>query len=245
VIRRLQLSWDDRQASSPTDRPTRFLAVSDERVGTLDEVRNREALMPLDAILGCGDLEPDYVGFLADAFGAPLLYVRGNHDRDAGWGVHSAFLPDPLDSRTELIEGIAIAGFSWPGKDRGRAERDGTAAWWQAVSAVARAKLGGRRPDIENSHVPPRGHREAPDDEYPRGFSAYHWLCRTLDPRLWLHGHTTAASTTSWRTTWGTTTLVTVTGGVLIEIERGRPGQRQVTSPAMTLRPDPPSSSAA
>jgi Icc-related predicted phosphoesterase len=192
----------------------------------MDDVRNREALMPLDAILGCGDLEPDYLAFLADGFGAPLLYVRGNHDRDAGWGVHSAGLPDPLDNRTETIEGITVAGLSWPGKDRGRAERDGTAAWWQAVGAVARAKLGGRRPDIVISHVPPRGLGDAPEDDYHRGFSAYHWLCRTLNPRLWLHGHTTAASTTSWQTTWGTTVLVNVTGGVLIEIDRAGAGNR-------------------
>ncbi len=226
MIRRLQLEWEGRQPSSPTGRSVRFLAVSDERVSTIEDVRNREALMPIDAILGCGDLEPDYLGFLADAFGAPLLYVRGNHDRDAGWGIHSAFLPEPLGNRPEPIEGITIAGLSWPGKDRGRAERDGMAAWWQAANAVARAKLGGRRPDVVISHVPPRGLGDAPEDDYHRGFSAYHWLCRTLNPRLWLHGHTTAASTTSWRTTWGDTVLVNVTGGVLIEIERAGNGKR-------------------
>ena len=47
--------------------------------------------------LGCGDLEPDYLAFLADAFKAPLLYVRGNHDRGAGWSIGAEHIPDPLD----------------------------------------------------------------------------------------------------------------------------------------------------
>ena len=40
---------------------------------------------PIDLVLGAGDLEPSYLGFLADAFGVPLLYVRGNHDVGVNW----------------------------------------------------------------------------------------------------------------------------------------------------------------
>jgi Icc-related predicted phosphoesterase len=230
VIRRLRLDWPAPAGAVPEEtRPIRLLAVSDERVATLDHKRNRDALGRVDAVFGCGDLEPDYLAFVADAFGAPLLYVRGNHDRDAGWGVGSELLPEPLENRLETIEGVTIAGLSWPGKDRGRAERDGTAAWLQAAGLVAKAKLAGRSPEVVISHVPPRGLGDAPEDDYHRGFSAYYWLCRTLNPRLWLHGHTTAAATTDWRTTWGTTTLVNVTGGVLLELV---PAPRPATTAA-------------
>lgn len=219
MIRRLRLSWAGRQASSPTDRPARFLAVSDERVATLDDPRNRADLAPLDAVIGCGDLEPDYLAFVADAFHVPLLYIRGNHDRGGAWNAGVEHLPRPLANRVEEIAGVAFVGLSWPGAGEGRAARDGSAAWRQAFEVVARARLTRRRPDVVLSHVPPRGLGDATADDYHRGFSAYHWLCRTLKPKLWLHGHTTMAAAPDWRTRWGDTTFVNVTGGVLIEID--------------------------
>jgi hypothetical protein len=218
MIRRLSLAMPAASGNGQHGpRAARFLAISDEKSPTLEFERNRADLMPIDAVLGCGDLQPDYLAFLADAFKAPLLYVRGNHDRDAGWTVGAEHIPEPLD-RFEQLDGLTIAGLSWPGKDRGRAERDGTAAWWQAATTVAKATVSRQWPDIILSHVPPRGLGDAAEDDYHRGFSGYHWLCRALHPRLWLHGHTTTASIEDWRVTYGDTVLVNVTGGVLIEI---------------------------
>jgi uncharacterized protein len=218
MIRRLALPLPANAREHLGNRSVRLLAISDERSPSLDFEKNRNDLGRIDAILGAGDLEPDYLAFLADAFGAPLLYVRGNHDRDAGWNVGRDHIPEPLDGDFQTVEGITIAGLSWPGKDRGRAQRDGTAAWWQAATIAARAKLGRRRLDIVLSHVPPLGLGDDVRDEFHRGFSGYHWLCRTASPMLWLHGHTPIPATADWRTTWTDTTLVNVTGGVLIEL---------------------------
>lgn len=218
MIRRLRLSLPAAKGAPDAKRSARFLAISDEKSPTLEFDRNRAELGAIDAVLGCGDLEPDYLAFLADAFNAPLLYVRGNHDRDAGWTFGAAHIPDPLDDHFEHLEGVTIAGLSWPGRDRGRAERDGTAAWWQAATTLAKSTYRRQRPDIILSHVPPRGLGDADEDDYHRGFSGYHWLCRRLSPPLWLHGHTTTASVDDWRTSWNGTLLVNVTGGVLIEI---------------------------
>ena len=84
MIRRLALPWP---ASIKTARgdSVRLLAVSDEPEKSLDFERNRQEIGKVDAVLGCGDLEPDYLSYLADAFKAPLIYVRGNHDRGANW----------------------------------------------------------------------------------------------------------------------------------------------------------------
>jgi len=211
VIRRLQLSLDRARgkAGHRDLRPIRLLAVSDERAPSLDNGHNRDELAPLDAIVGAGDLEPDYLDFLAEAFHAPLLYVRGNHE----------LLPRPLEDRFERIAGIDFVGLSWPGASEGRAELDEGSAWWQSIGAVTHSLLRGTRPAIVISHVPPRGLGDAHADAFHRGFAAYHWLCRTLRPQLWLHGHTTMAAASDWQTTWGDTTLVNVTGGVLIELE--------------------------
>jgi Icc-related predicted phosphoesterase len=220
VIRRLRLSMDGARGEESRSglRPIRLLAVSDERAPSLDNSHNRDELAPLDAIVGAGDLEPDYLDFLAEAFRVPLLYVRGNHDRGAGWRQGAELLPRPLEDRFERIAGIDFVGLSWPGPSEGRAELDEGSAWWQSVGAVTRSLWRRTRPAIVISHVPPRGLGDAHGDPFHRGFAAYHWLCRTLQPQLWLHGHTTIAAATDWQTTWGGTTLVNVTGGVLIEL---------------------------
>lgn len=203
----------------------RLLAVSDAEEPALEYIENREQLAPIDAVVACGDLEPDYLDFLADAFRVPLLYVRGNHDRGPNWSALRKRLPRPLDRRPERIGGLVLAGLSWPGEMRERAVRDDMAAWRQALRLFLRRRPSG--PMVLVSHVPPLGLGDTPEDDYHRGFAAYHWLCRRFRPVLWLHGHTSLAAARNWRTSWGGTTLVNTTGAVLIEL--GAAGERGAT----------------
>lgn len=218
-MRRLQLPWPSALGASPAEgRTVRLLAVSDENERSLEHEINRHAIEPIDAVVGAGDLEPDYLSFLGDAFRVPLLYVRGNHDRGGAWEHGRHLLPHPLDGFTERVAGIPITGLSWPSGLEDRALRNELAAWRQALGVFRRAYLPGPKPAIILSHVPPRGLGDTAADAYHAGFSGYRWLCRRLRPVLWLHGHTTMASTSDWRTTWHGTTLVNVTGATLIEL---------------------------
>ncbi|HUP83337.1 MAG TPA: metallophosphoesterase [Candidatus Limnocylindria bacterium] len=210
MIRRLHLPGPDRLAED-----VRILAVSDETDRALDVDANRSSLGRVDGIVGAGDLEPDYLAFLADAFHAPLIYVRGNHDRGANWDARRAHLPRPLGRDGDAIRGLSVVGLSWPGQKSGQAIRDERAAWRQSLGLWLR--LRGARPDIVLSHVPPRGVGDVPEDDYHRGFGAYRWLCRRLAPRLWIHGHMALSMVPAWRQEWGGTTFVNVTGAVLIE----------------------------
>lgn len=218
MIRRLTIPWPRPVASVSERDELRLLAVSDERERAFGDERNRAALAPVDAILGCGDLEPDYLEFLGDAFRAPLLYVRGNHDRGGAWEAAQPAVPAPLAGDFEQIGGITIAGLSWPSPLGERAERDEMAAWLQVLKLAARARLRAPPPQIILSHVPPRGLGDTPVDPYHTGFAAYHWLCRSLRPVLWLHGHTTIAAAEHWRTQFDDTTLINVTGAALLRI---------------------------
>lgn len=219
MIRRLTVRWlRPRRTPAGVGPPVRVLAVSDEIDTALHFERNRTELKPIDLVLGCGDLEPDYLCYLADAFRVPLLYVRGNHDRGAAWEHGKTSLPGELDGRVQSVAGVAVGGLSWPGDTDGRASRDEVAAWQQAVGMFLRARLG-RQPTIMLSHVPPLGAGDVPEDGYHRGFAAYRWLCRRLQPRIWLHGHTPRAAAGEWHVTFGRTKLVNVTGAVLIELE--------------------------
>ena len=99
MTRRLTVVWPDPRPFAARDgAPIRLLAVSDAPDPALDHAVNRDALGTIDAIVGCGDLEPGYLGFLADAFRVPVEYVRGNHDRGGQWTELAAEAPKPLAS---------------------------------------------------------------------------------------------------------------------------------------------------
>jgi hypothetical protein len=210
MIRRLRLPRPEKLADD-----VRLLAVSDEVDPALEIEINRTNLGRIDAVVSAGDLEPDYLNFLADAFRVPLVYVRGNHDRGVNWNERRVHLPEPLGAATEVIGGLRLVGLSWPGMPGGQAIREEGAAWRQAIGMWLR--LRGAHPDVVLSHVPPRSLGDVPGDYYHRGFAAYHWLWRRLAPRLWIHGHTALSAVATWRQDWAGTTFVNATGAVLVE----------------------------
>lgn len=218
MTRRLSIAWPDRRPFRARDgRPIRILAASDEPDRSLDDVRNRDGLGPIDLVAGCGDLEPHSLAFLGDAFSAPIVYVRGNHDRGGPWP-HPRDVPEAssgLDLRS--LPGIPLLALPWPGRDRAPARHDELSAWWQALAHARLRLLGGPAPLIVLSHAPPEGANDTPRDPYHRGFAAYRFVLERLRPPLWLHGHASLAAAT-WCSEHGPTTLANVTGSVLVEL---------------------------
>jgi Calcineurin-like phosphoesterase len=225
MTRQLTVEWPDPAAFAARDgAPIRLLAVSDAPDPALEYEVNRQALGRLDGIVGCGDLEPAYLCFLADAFRVPLAFVRGNHDRDGQWQSMSEEAPTPIASgRLTELGGVTIAAFSWPGLGRDHvALRNERSAWWDVLRAARRLFIRrlvrGRRPVLIVSHAPPRGVGDTASDPYHLGYNAYRWLLDRLHPPLWLHGHTTIATVKDWRDTHGPTTVANVTGSVVVEL---------------------------
>ncbi|HET7676920.1 MAG TPA: metallophosphoesterase [Candidatus Limnocylindrales bacterium] len=218
MIRRVEVAWPDaRPFAARGGRPIRMLAASDELDPALDHPRNRAELGELDLVVGCGDLEPDYLAFLGDAFGVPLLHVRGNHDRGIAWGTAERIVPEALpDGRIVEEASLSVAGLSWPGPADGRAVRDDLGAWRQVLPLALRAVR--RPPLLVLSHVPPRGLGDDLHDPFHAGFGAYRWLLERARPPLWLHGHTHCRPSRDRVERHGRTTLVNVTGAVLVEL---------------------------
>lgn len=224
MTRRLTVEWPDpRPFEARGGAPIRLLAASDAPDPTLDHPSNREGLGQIDAIVGAGDLEPDYLGFLGDAFNAPLAYVRGNHDRGSAWAGAPTLAPLPLPSgRLVEIEGITVVPLEWPGLGHDRAPRDELRAWLDVVRAeigllqrVGRARS---TPILVVSHAPPRGVGDAAADPYHVGYAGYRWLLERHRPPLWLHGHTNPASVADWRDSLGPSMVANVTGSALVEL---------------------------
>jgi Icc-related predicted phosphoesterase len=224
MIRRLVVPWPDPRPFAARDRRSiRVLAVSDMKDPALEHSANREALGRLDGILGCGDLDPDWLTFLADAFNAPLVYVRGNHDRGGEWEERPLRAPAWLEpGRIDRLAGIAVVGLGWPGILEPGNRRRPWLAWRQAFAIVRRDLRNrltrGREPVLVISHVPPAGVGDA-SDLYHNGFKAYRWLLDFLRPPVWIHGHTTTASVSSLLERSGTTAVANATGAVLLELQ--------------------------
>jgi hypothetical protein len=227
VIRRLTIPWpDERPFLERGGRPIRYLAVSDEREPSLEVEANRDAIAPIDAVVGCGDLDPRWLAFLADAFAAPLAYVRGNHDHGGDWEERTLVVPQPLESgTTSRLAGLTVGTFEWPGAGSAHNRRRPDIAWLDAFRLLRRrlgqwlTSIPSRRiePILVISHAAPEGAGDAPD-LYHRGFPAYRRILDWLQPPVWLHGHTTTAAVDSLVVRSGPTTLVNVTGAVLVEL---------------------------
>jgi uncharacterized protein len=226
VIRRIRIDWPDPEPfRSRGGRPIRWLAVSDDEEPALAFEANRDALGTLDSILGAGDLPPDYLGFLADAFGVQLRYVRGNHDRGGHWSESvTVSSPQALPSGAiDEIDGIPVLALEWPGiRHRDRKRHDGSAVRdvvRLAIRLMLRRLRGRATPAVVLSHAPPKGVGDSQEDSYHEGFSAYRWLLDRSRPPLWLHGHVHPASVEGWRVEHDGSQVINVTGAVLVELE--------------------------
>lgn len=250
MTRRLSIEWPDAKPFKGRDgAPIRILAVSDVLEPTLVDKRNRSAVAPVDLIVGCGDLDCDDLAFIADAFDAPLIYVYGNHDSDERWKRCVGLCPDAIQSTAILRRvGLSMAGLTWPGRRGKGGNRSEKTAWRQALR-LAMHRIGHLEPLIVLSHVPPRDAGDVRSDAYHRGFKGYRWALERIEPTLWLHGHTPMAAATEWKMRVGNSTVVNVTGAVVIDLLPPTPETLKAYRERLRLRarpkkPDPAKESA-
>ena len=188
---RLRVRWPDPTAfAARAGRPIRILAISDEPDPTLESAATREGLGEIDLVIGAGDLQPEYLSFIGDAFGAPVRYVRGNHDVGSAWAhTERKLLPEPMPDATPVEEGgLRLIGFSGSPTYSGRGHEIGGGQMWGKV-ILAWLRNARARPVLVVSHAPPRDVNDDTDRAH-RGFPAFRWLTDRLKPPLWLHGHT-------------------------------------------------------
>lgn len=221
MTERLSVRWPDPTPFVSVDgRPIRILAVSDEPDLSIDSPVTRQRIGHVDLIIGAGDLEPDYLSFVADAFHAPLRYIRGNHDVGPAWShTRRALLPEPMrDGKVVQEAGLRLVGFSGsPVYNERNMQVSALGMWARVIGAWSAAQRA--RPVIVVTHAPPRDVND--DDDLPhRGFTAFRWLADRLGPPLWLHGHTALVRRgIDDRTTLHNGTLFyNCTGATLIEL---------------------------
>jgi Icc-related predicted phosphoesterase len=163
----------------------RLLAVSDEVEPQLLDERTVEAQGHVDLVVGCGDLPADYLDALATVYGAPLIFVRGNHDPPGRQGdyPHEA----EIDGRVVREKGLLIAGLEGSIRYSDGPHQYTERQMMRKVQAL-RLRLRLRHPDILITHGPPAGVNEGTDAPH-HGLQAVRRAVEWMRPRLLLHGH--------------------------------------------------------
>ncbi len=158
MTERISVRWPDPVPFvSVGGRPIRILAVSDEPDLSIDSAVTRERIGAVDLIIGAGDLEPDYLSFVADAFHAPLQLHPRKPRRRRGLEPHPPRAAAGGDARRppRAGGGLPLLGFSGSPIYSDRGMQVSSLGMWAKVigswSAAHRA-----RPVIVVTHAPPR-----------------------------------------------------------------------------------------
>jgi Icc-related predicted phosphoesterase len=195
----------------------RILSVSDKVVAELDSNLDRQRFGRIDLVLACGDLPPEYLASLANAFSVPLYYVCGNHDirlvdrRPAGC--------INLNGKIVSHRGLKILGLEgsrW--YNGGLFQYTESEMRWRVIALTPRIWRH-RGVDIVITHAPPRYIHDA-EDRCHRGFKSFRRLIKRYAPRYFIHGHMHAdfADPSDRITEWQGTQIINTYGYHVLEI---------------------------
>jgi uncharacterized protein len=188
----------------------KILCIADHKDPLIYSPLLKERCKNVDFILGAGDLDLEYYGYIVSVLNKPLYYVFGNHNLKYF---------EPIARKTTLIEypdpsgihEVPSFGSSYIG---GKAVKQGKLLiaglggslrynrgtnqyndfqmylkvfkllprlWWNKIRY-------GRYIDIFLTHTPPFGIHDQPDRCHT-GFKAFVWFLKKFKPRFMVHGH--------------------------------------------------------
>ena len=164
----------------------RILAIADEESKYLWDFFEKEKLAGIDLILSSGDLNPNYLSFLATYTTAPVLYVHGNHDDK-----YERTPPEGcicIEDQVYVHEGIRILGLGGSMRYRPGINQY-TEKEMQKRAKKLRFKIftkGGF--DILLTHAPAYQLNDGRDLPH-QGFQVFNTLMDKYHPRFFIHGH--------------------------------------------------------
>ena len=164
----------------------RILAIADQESSYLWDHFEKSKREGIDLIISCGDLNPNYLSFLATFTSAPVLYVHGNHDERYNQTPPEGCIC--IEDKIYVHQGIRILGLGGsmrykPGECQ-YTERQMKAR----VNKLKLQLLRRRGFDILVTHAPAYQLNDGMDLPH-QGFRAFLTLLDRYRPKFFLHGH--------------------------------------------------------
>ncbi len=164
----------------------KILLLADVECKALWDFYRKEELEGIDLILSSGDLNAEYLSFLATMKSVPVLYVHGNHDAK-----YSTRAPEGCICVDDMIynyKGLRILGLG--GSMRYKSDA------WQFTEAEMRKRVRrmrfpiwrSRGFDILLAHAPAKGLNDGEDLPH-HGFDVFNELMDKYKPGYFIHGH--------------------------------------------------------
>ena len=164
----------------------KILAIADKESRNLWDFYQPGKLDGIDLIISCGDLNPNYLSFLATFTHVPILYVHGNHDDK-----YDKIPPDGCISIEDDIyvhEGVRILGLGGSLRYKlGTYQYSQSEMKWRVSKLWFKLKKH-KGFDILVTHSP--AFQLGDGEDLPHtGFEAFHKLLDKYTPKYFLHGH--------------------------------------------------------
>ena len=164
----------------------KILAIADKESRNLWDFYAPGKLDGIDLIISCGDLNPNYLSFLATFTHAPILYVRGNHDDK-----YEEIPPDGcicIEDDIYVHEGVRILGFGGCLRYKIGINQYEQKEMRHKVRRMWFKLRKHKGFDILVTHAPAR-HIGDDTDRCHQGFEVYKDVLDKYSPKYYLHGH--------------------------------------------------------
>jgi Icc-related predicted phosphoesterase len=219
----------------------RILCVSDHVDPLIYSNSIKKRFGTVDLVLGAGDLELPYYGYIVSSLNKPLAFVFGNHNLKRISFYRKEHSPVQMDlSGTSFLErsfgstyvgdrvikmgGVLVAGLGGSMEYNG-----GLNQFTEFQMALKMMKLlpgliinrlfRGRWLDVLLTHAPPAGIHDR-DDPCHRGFRIFLSFMRFFKPRYLVHGHVHLYDLNATRITeYHSTTVVNAYEHIVIDLE--------------------------
>lgn len=164
----------------------KILILSDTESLSLWDYFDKKKLEGIDLILSCGDLNPQYLSFLATFFKGPILYVHGNHDER-----YKKQPPEGcicIEDTIYKYKGLRILGLGGSMRYRNGDHQYTEKEMQKRVKKLSFSLWRNRGFDILLTHSPAY-HLNDGEDLPHVGFQVFLNLLEKYSPRYFIHGH--------------------------------------------------------
>lgn len=164
----------------------KILVIADEENKGLFDYYDPIRTKDVDLIISCGDLHREYLEYLVTMTNVPLLYVRGNHDRDYSKNPPQGCVD--IDDKIYDFRGLRIMGLGGSMRYQPGSDMYTEKEMEHRISKMRAAMTLRNGIDLLVTHAPAAGYGDLEDLPH-RGFHCFNSLLEQWKPKYMLHGH--------------------------------------------------------